>query len=239
MKSKIAAYIKLQNQPVAVIKTDTFPEGALQFKEGKWGCVVAMLNAASKGRTAALSDKTLVCPGGKAGTGFGPFQTGITEYFLSTRGKGPKEGEFYKESPELALQYMTGIPQIDAKEYLVLKPLSAVEDSDLPETIVFLVNADQLSGLVTLANYDQAEQDSVKIKFGSGCAQSLLYSLADSQKGQDTCTIGLTDPSARKCIDKDILSLSIPYSRFLEMESKADGSFLSKETWKHISARII
>lgn len=238
MKSKIAEYIKMSIEPVAVMKTNECPEGALQFQEGKWGCVVALLNAASKGKTAACSDKTTFCKGGRAGTGIEPLELGFIEYFLSVGGRGPKEGEFYKESPELAAKYVEAMPRVTPKEYLVLKPLSAVEENENIETIVFLVNADQLSGLVTMANYDQPELDSVKIKFGAGCAQSLLYSMADADEGRDVCTIGLTDPSARKCIDKDVLSFSIPYKRYLEMERKADGSFFTKETWQQVSERI-
>ena len=69
----------------------------MQFPEGKWGCVVAMLNAASKGRKAAFCDKTVVCRGGKAGLGFQTLEKGTMEYFLSTGEKGPKAGEFYKK----------------------------------------------------------------------------------------------------------------------------------------------
>ncbi|MCQ4637226.1 DUF169 domain-containing protein [Anaerovorax odorimutans] len=238
MKSKIAQYIKLSTEPVAVIKTDACPQGALQFKEGTWGCVIALLNEAAKGKTAALSEKTTGCPGGKAGVGFKPFEPGTIEYFLSVGGKGSKEGEFYKESPDLALSYIEQLPEISPKEYLVLKPVSRITKNDDVQSVVFLVNADQLSGLVTLANYDQAEQDSVRIKFGAGCAQSLLYTMADSELDNNICMIGLTDPSARKCIDKDILSFSIPYRRYLEMERKADDSFLSKKTWQLIAKRI-
>ena len=58
MESKIASLLKLHNNPVAVYRTNKCPENAVQFKEGKWGCVVAMLNAsANKGITAAFSDK--------------------------------------------------------------------------------------------------------------------------------------------------------------------------------------
>lgn len=238
MKSKIAEYLKLKNEAVAVIKTDILPEGALQFKEGKWGCIAAMIQAAAKGKTAAFSEKTVVCPGGKSGTGFKPFELGTIEYFLSVGGRGPKEGEFYKESPELAREYIEGLPVITPREYLVLKPLSEADSADSIASVVFLVNADQLSGLATLANYDKPTQENVRIKFGAGCAQSLLYSMADEENGTDICTIGLTDPSARKCIEKDLLAFSIPYRRFVEMERKADESFLSRETWQQLAKRI-
>lgn len=55
MYSKIAKAIKLKNQPIAVYRTDIKEDNVLQFKEGVWGCVIAMLNAASKGKTAIFS----------------------------------------------------------------------------------------------------------------------------------------------------------------------------------------
>ena len=116
-------------------------------------------------------------------------------------------------------------------------PLSRAEEGR-PEAVVFLVNADQLSALVTLANFDRAGQDGVRVLFGAGCTQCVLYPLAEQARGGDACFIGLTDPSARKCVSADLRAFAAPYGRFLAMEANAGESFLHTETWEIISKRI-
>ena len=64
------------------------------------------------------------------------------------------------------------------------------------------------------------------------------YPLSAEEKGEKTCYIGMTDPSARKVISKEQMSFSIPYSRFLEMEQEADGCFFTTDTWETIKKRI-
>ncbi len=238
MKSKIREAICLDSQPVAVIRTDTPPEGpAISFPPGARGrCLVSLLAAASQGRSAVVQADTTGCNGGKVGLGFAPMSPEPMCRVLSTG--GPMEGMYYKDSPEHARCYIEGLPPVASKPYVLLRPLDQLMEGEQPACVVFLVNADQISALVTLANFDRPNQDNVKLLFGAGCSQAVLYALHESEVGQEQCSIGLTDPSARIHLNKDLLSFSIPYPRFLEMERKVEDSFLTKDLWLNLRKRI-
>ena len=238
MESKIANHICLYNHPVEVLRADNVPEKAICFKKGKWGCVVALIKAASQGKIVAAAKETTVCMGARAGLGFQGYEHGWIEYFLSTGNDKIPHSEFYKKTPELAKIFTETIPTVEPPACLVFKPLDMVEEDEKPECIIFLVNADQLSGLTTLANYDRISQNNVQVNFASGCGQAVLYPLSAEEKGEKTCYIGMTDPSARKVISKEQMSFSIPYSRFFEMEQESDGCFFTTDTWETIKKRI-
>lgn len=236
MESTLASAVKLTSQPVAVLRGTAAPADAIQPREGVWSCAVSFLNAASKGKTVAFCEKTATCPGGKVGLGFGRFKPGM-ENFLSV-GSAAKAGEHYKMTPELAREYMNTVPAVAASEWIIFKPLQLTAETETPEAIVFLVAPDQLSGLATIANYDKPTQDNVKLLFGAGCVQSILYAMHEQEAGGDACYIGLTDPSARKSLPKELLSFSMPYNRFRTLEDRASGSFFKTDTWEKVYGRI-
>ena len=99
MDSKIKNLINLQNHAVAFLQAAELPEKVLQFKVGSWGCVIAMLVAASKGKVAAFSDETTTCVGGRAGLGFSKYPLGWIEYFLSCGSENIERCEHYKKTP--------------------------------------------------------------------------------------------------------------------------------------------
>ncbi len=243
MESRIAQELKLRYQPVAVIFSDEKPEGAIQFKEGARGCVISMLTAAAKGKTAALDRRTVLCPGGRTGLGFGSGYAenpGWIEYFLSTGKPGQFEGEGYKKTPELVSKMIERVPITDLPfKYVIYKPLNKVNMArETPELIVCYANPDQLSALVVLANYGRLTNENVSVIMGSGCSTVCLYPYAEGQKQTPKAVIGIMDISARPYIDPDLLAFTVPYRMFIEMESDIPGSFLEKKDWKKVWARI-
>jgi uncharacterized protein (DUF169 family) len=73
MKSEIAVRLKLRYEPVAIMVGADKPAGASQFREGKWGCVAAMLSAAARGGQTVFDRKTYGCLGGGVGLGLATF----------------------------------------------------------------------------------------------------------------------------------------------------------------------
>jgi len=79
MKSITARKARLAFEPVAILWSDTMPEGALQIKPGARTCIMPFFaKVLTKGRTAVFDRESFGCPGAKAGLGFG---TGYPDAF--------------------------------------------------------------------------------------------------------------------------------------------------------------
>lgn len=238
MQSRIAEELKLKYQPVAVILTDTEQAGAATFAEGKWGCAVAMHMAAARGRTAAFDREHCGCQGAAVGLGFGGFRNPNMAEFLST-GSSDRAGEHYWKSPDEARAFMEAVPLADIPfKYVVFKPLSELKEGEIPAVVNLYANPDQISALVVLANYGRKTADNVAARMGAGCHTLCLIPMDEAKKDPPRAVIGLFDITARQYVDADLLSFSMPYSMFVEMENNVSGSFLDHDDWKKVRARI-
>ena len=250
MNSRLVSALRLAASPVAVILTDTKPDGALQFKEGAWGCVASTMVAVSKGKTAVFDRKTFGCPGGGTGLGFGDqyTQCGFAiDRLLSTgsgddptsarRGSHMAEGERFFKSPELVHRWLESVPFTDVStEYVVLKPFEQLTPAEKPAVIVFLVNPDQLSALVVMADFERGTGDSVVAPYGGAC-QSILFGYAEAQRDRPRGVIGFFDIAQRLRVSRELLSFTAPYALFEEMEANVEGSFLELDDWRKIQER--
>ena len=161
------------------------------------------------------------------------------EYFLSCGIPGQMEGERYIKTPELAKEYFGKMkPRRAPATYCVFKPIEQFQDEIKPEVVVFFASPDNLSGLFTLTNYALERTDAVYTPFGSGCGTILTYPLMEAEKAQPRAVLGMFDVSARPMVEKDTLTLAMPYSVFLKLLENASGSFLETESWKKVHQRM-
>jgi uncharacterized protein (DUF169 family) len=242
MQSRIAQELGLRYPPVAVLFTDEKPSPAAQFKPHRWGCVMQMLTAAAKGWTAVFDRETTGCLGGQTGLCFGDGYEGRDiGRLLSTGGEGREGGGLgYLKSPEVARAFAAGLPVRDIPEtYVVLMPLQKVEpERNQPQVVIFLANADQVSALTVLANFDRPGGDAVRAPFASGCQSICLLPYTEGGLEAPRATLGGMDVSARPHLDPDLLTFSVPWRMYQEMEANVERSFLVKQEWHNLRKRI-
>jgi uncharacterized protein (DUF169 family) len=152
------------------------------------------------------------------------------------------EGEGFRKTPKLVQNWIENLPEVEPEgTYVILKPLRDISDNETPKIVSLLVNPDQLSALVVLANYARKGSDNVRIPFGAGCDCLGLYAFDEAEKEPPHAIIGLTDISVRshlgKLLGRDILSFTVPMKMFEEMESSVQESFLTRSAWKTMMAK--
>ncbi len=255
MDSKLSEELRLKFEPVAIIFTDEKPSDALQFKEGKRGCVASMLRTvASQGKIAVFDEKTYGCPGGGVGLCFGDTFTETnhpTQYLLSTGGKmfanakskgipkGLERGERYFASPEVALKWKNSMPYTKtSKKYVVFKPLSKIDNTCLPELICIFANPDQISALVIMSGFNNGEIQNVLAPMGAAC-HSILFAYQESKKEHPRAILGLFDIAQRHRVPKEMLTFTVPFNMFLEIEKDVSESCLTTHSWEQIKDRQI
>jgi uncharacterized protein (DUF169 family) len=252
MYSKVSEKLRFSFEPVAVSFTDNKPDGALQFKEGKWGCVAAMLLAsAKKGSVSVFDRKTYGCTGGGVGICFGDTFTkdgSLIECLLSTGDEALREtgktsarsfgrGERFYATPELAAKWRSSFPYAETlKEYVVFRPLSMTSETDSPDIVFMLVDPDQLSALIIMSGFYRGDAVNAIAPHCAAC-QSIAYAYNEIGKEKPNGVIGFFDISQRHAVPKEMLSYTVPYGMYMEIERGVDEGCLTTEAWEKVARR--
>ncbi len=232
-------YFNNAGLPITFFYSDTCADAELVQKSSGWNCIICQLSEVRKGKSLAFSKETVTCGGGKRHLGFTDRMRQGFEYFLSCGIKGGMEGERYIRTPEMVLDLMKNQTKIKAPgKYIIFKRWDKLGESDNPEVVIFFATPDILSGLFTLANFDQSRPDSTIAPFGSGCSSIVHHPYLERDSDRPRAVIGMFDPSARPCVPPWILSYSVPYNKFIKMVSYMDESFLITDSWKKVRKRI-
>jgi hypothetical protein len=204
-----------------------------------WACVMGQLAAVRKGQDRCFNAGNLGCGGGRTYLGFGESLRPNFNHFLSCGIPGEVEGERYKKSPEIVAELMRRSPKFDAPgAWLAARRFDRLEATDSPQVVVFLATPDVLSGLFTLAGFQEVETHATLAPFSAGCGSIVKYPFLELAAGTDRPVIGMFDVSARPYVPAHTLSLAIPWPRFERMVRDMDESFLITESWNKVQERL-
>jgi uncharacterized protein (DUF169 family) len=202
-------------------------------------CVIAALQQVREGRSLCFDVNSIGCPGGRRYLGFAEGLMTNFEYFLSCGIPGKMEGERYKKTPELVKEVMKLSPSLKAPaRFIVFKRWDMLEKSDNPEVVIFFAQPDVLSGLFTLANFEEVEPNGVITPFGAGCSTIVQYPYLEKDSSRPRGVIGMFDVSARPFVPRDVLTFSAPMNKFSRMIENMEESFLITKSWDKVKKRI-
>ncbi|MCX6266218.1 MAG: DUF169 domain-containing protein [Bacteroidetes bacterium] len=202
-------------------------------------CIVCELAIVRKGCPLAWNVQSLGCGGARRYLGYTDKMRPDFEYFLSTGIPGELEGERYVQTPAMVKEIMANMRCIPSNgRYIIFKRFDQLTPEDDPAAVIFFAKPDVLSGLFTLANFDQPDGSGVIAPFGSGCGAIVHQPWFQNEQSNPKAILGMFDASARPCVPKDTLSFSVPMKKFITMTGYMDESFLITDTWKTVKKRL-
>jgi len=202
-------------------------------------CIICDLAPVRDGASRVFDRASIRCGGARRYLGFETEMRPNFAHFLSCGIPGELEGERYKRSPELVEKYLQNQPAFEAPgRFIVFKRWDDLEPADAPEIVVFFAPPDVLSGLFTLANFDEERPNGVVTPFGSGCASIVYQPYRELQSAHPRAVLGMFDVSARPSVAPDLLTFAVPWPKFVEMVCQMDESFLITPSWDRVRDRL-
>lgn len=219
--------------------TNEKPEKALELKKKGNGCIVPLILKASTGIPLVVSEESTGWPCSAFYLGFQDTIFEGIEYFLSNHDDFWRPCERFIQNPSLAKAFVDNVNAVKPdKSYIVIKPLEDFKPEEEPESVLFFVNADQLSALVFLSHFDApGAMDRVLSPFASACMALVTLPLKLARNNEEKAVIGMFDLSARTRMPQDLLSFALPYAFLKRLTGYLPESFITTETWKTIKAR--
>jgi len=226
--------------PIAFYYTDREDTAQAATPPARHRCLIAALSQVRKGKPLRFDAGSVGCGGAKRYLGFSEEIMPDFEYFLSSGIPGRLSGERYKKSPELVREMMARAPVFRAPaRYIVFKRWDALEEADDPEAVVFFARPDVISGLFTLANFDEVEPNGVFSPFAAGCGSIVQYPYLERDSERPRAVLGLFDVSARPHVPSSVFTFSVPMNKFRRMIENMEASFLITPSWGRVSERIV
>ena len=187
-------YFNNAELPITFYYTDKATGAKPARNESLPRCIIGALANVREGQSYYFDVESLQC--GQRYLGFPKEIRPNFRYFLSCGIPGKTRGERYVKSPEMVDEITKNTPYVTAPhKYIVFKRWDKLTAVDTPEVVVFFAVPDVLSGLYTLARFDETDRGAVQAPFGSGCAGIVQNPFLEQQSEHPRAIIGMFDPS--------------------------------------------
>jgi len=270
MKSEIVRWLEPELDPVALLWSDEVPAGALQPRPGTFVCILNLFaETARTGRITGGDGETICCPGGRAVLGLGDDLVSSRqsiEHYATVFSKGlavapdPEAhrrrmdaarpswrplyelGERRHRSRGLAAAWLeTEMPRYRAAQrYAWFKRLDDVTPADDVRLVVFLVDAVELAGLVTLVGSVLAGADAVKVPQGADCFRIAGFACWQGEATARQAVLGMLDVDGREVMRRrfhdGVMTLALPLPLFHLVEREAHDSVLQTPGYRRLKA---
>jgi hypothetical protein len=204
-----------------------------------WRCLICQIGRVRNGTPLVFDSRSITCRGGLLYSGYSHERPPNFRTFLSHGEPGVVEGERYKQSPEIVDAWMKDILPLptEGKEISFVR-WDQLTEQDNPGVVIFFARPEVLSGLFSLANFDQKDPNGVICPMGAGCSSLIYYPWHEQQKDDPRVVLGMFDPSARPCVPVDILTIAFPMKKFIRVVDYMEESFLITKTWDTVQKKI-
>lgn len=255
--------LKLELEPVAISFSDDEPADAVPFGargeevsdqvQGQADCPATYLIAAGKGLSTYFDrDVYDGCDGGRLGLGFAKEYKNphLLSCLLSTGDAALEEwgiaypescgvGERLYDSPETAFKSKQDYceRELISQRYVTFRPASLVPDGQEPDHVHMFVNPDQLSALVIMLGFHSGTRENINARFEAAC-HAVALSHQESLREHPRAVLGFFDLGPRFDLPKNLLSLTMTYKQFKELEESIPGSCLISTDWGRIVGRL-
>lgn len=263
MQSNIASEMDLKFQPIVIIKSNTKPEDAIGPKAGKGGCVMSFIaQTIAKRKTTCFGRENITCGGISSAFGWGDgfkdeealdFQSTflslgvdsapdrkVYEEKLSYLNKRTREmfreGERIFCDFETAKENIKNRPIYDSEDYVIFKGLENLKDGEIPKSVIFTVNAIELTALIQLNTSFRTKDAYILTPQASACQAIGNFTFKQAESDDPKPVLGPIDFAGKSkmkhFIGYDYLTLSMPWKLFLKLEEVSKNSVLQTDLWK-------
>jgi uncharacterized protein (DUF169 family) len=211
--------------------------------EATWAnfaCVIGMIWRARKlGKPAYFDQTRFGCLGGAFYLGFLKPQLEFITHYVSTGIPNVMEGECYLDSPQAVRRFFATLdPRPAPAQFCVFKALSQFGPEENPEVVIFFARGEVICGLNQLATFVTNDFEAVMSPFGAGCSNLVAWPLKYLERGQLKAVLGGWDPSDRRFLKPDEITLAVPWEMFGRMVQRYRESFLTKKSWALVRKKI-